>query len=107
MWLTSPRAVVDNIVVAHEVPAGAFAASRSINLPGITATVAEMIEALVRVAGADVAARITMRHDPVIDRIVRTWPRNFDTAFARSLGMRADADFESVIRQYIDDELKR
>lgn len=107
MWLTSPRTVIDNIVAAHEAPASAFGASRSINLPGISTTVAGMIEALVRVAGADVAARITMRHDPVIDRIVRTWPVDFDTAFARSLGMRADADFDGIVRQYIDDELKR
>ena len=107
MWLTSPRTVIDNIVAAHEAPASAFGASRSINLPGFSTTVAGMIEALVRVAGADVAARITLRHDPAIDRIVRTWPVDFDTAFARSLGMRADADFDGVIRQYIDDELKR
>jgi hypothetical protein len=25
--------------------------------------------------------------------------------FARKLGMRADADFESIVRQYVDDEL--
>jgi nucleoside-diphosphate-sugar epimerase len=107
MWLTSPRAVVANILAAHEVPASVFGASRSINLPGISTSVRGMIEALVRVAGADVAARITMQPDAAIDRIVRTWPVDFDTAFARSLGMRADADFDSIIRQYIADELRR
>jgi nucleoside-diphosphate-sugar epimerase len=107
MWLTSPRTVVDNIVVAHEAPAAAFGATRSINLPGISTTVAGMIASLARVAGADVAARIVKRHDPAIDRIVRTWPRDFDTVFARSLGMRADVDFDGIVRQYIDDELGR
>jgi nucleoside-diphosphate-sugar epimerase len=107
MWLTSPRTVVDNLVVAHEVPAAAFGATRSINLPGIATTVGGMIAALARVASTDVAARITMRHDPAIDRIVRTWPRDFDTVFARSIGMRADGDFDGIVRQYIDDELKR
>jgi nucleoside-diphosphate-sugar epimerase len=107
MWLTSPRMVVDNIVVAHEAPATAFGATRSINLPGISTTVAGMIASLARVAGVDVVARIVMRHDPAIDRIVRTWPRDFDTVFARSLGMRADVDFDGIVRQYIDDELGR
>lgn len=107
MWLTSPRTVVDNIVVAHEAPASAFGASRSINLPGISTTVGGMIESLVRVAGADVAARITMQHDERIARIVRTWPASFDTAFARSLGMRADTDFDGIVRQYVEDELHR
>ena len=41
----------------------------------------------------------------MIDRIVRTWPVNFDPAFGRSLGMQADADFDSIVRQYIADEL--
>lgn len=107
MWLTSPRTVIENMIVAHEAPASAFGASRSINLPGISTTVRGMIESLVRVAGADVAARITMRYDEGVDRIVRTWPRDFDTAFARSLRMRADTDFDAIVRQYIDDELAR
>jgi D-erythronate 2-dehydrogenase len=89
----------------RETPASAFGASRSINLPGISTTVGAMIEALERVAGAEVAARVTLRHDPAIDRIVRTWPRDFDTAFARSIGMRGDADFDGIVRQYIHDEL--
>jgi hypothetical protein len=59
------------------------------------------------VAGDEVAARIVMRHDPAIDRIVRTWPRDFDTAFARALGMRADVDFDGIVQQYVDDELRR
>jgi nucleoside-diphosphate-sugar epimerase len=107
MWLTSPRTVIENIVVAHEAPAAAFGASRSINLPGISTTVRGMIDSLARVAGADVAARITMRHDPAIDRIVQTWPRDFDTAFARKLGMQADRDFDGNVRQYLEDELGR
>ena len=107
MWLTSPRTVVQNMVAAHEVPASAFGATRSINLPGISTTVGGMIDSLARVAGADVAARITMRHDPAIDRIVRTWPANFDTVFARSIGMAADTDFDAIVRQYISDELRR
>ena len=107
MWLTSPRMVIENIVVAHEAPAAAFGTSRSINLPGISTTVRGMIDSLARVAGADVAARITMRHDPAIDRIVQTWPRDFDTVFARKLGMQADRDFDGNVRQYIEDELGR
>ena len=61
--------------------------------------------ALRRVAGDAVAARVTFREDDAIGRIVQSWPVDFDTVFARKLGMRADADFESIVRQYVDDEL--
>jgi nucleoside-diphosphate-sugar epimerase len=105
LWLLSPRRAIDNLIVAHEAPASAFAHTRSINVPGISTSVEAMLAALRRVAGDAVADRVTVREDAAIDRIVRTWPVNFDTAFGNALGMRADADFDSIIRQYIDDEL--
>ncbi len=105
MWLLSPRAVVKNLVIGHEVPASAFAQTRSVNVPGISLTVAEMVEALRRVAGEEVAGRIRWHVDPAINRIVQTWPRSFDAAFGRSLGMAADSDFDSIVRQYIAEEL--
>ena len=105
MWLLSPRAVIANMIVAHDAPAAAFAHTRSINVPGISIPVVGMIDALRRVAGDSVADRVVWRHDPAIDRIVQTWPVNFDTVFGRSLGMTGDADFDSIVRQYIADEL--
>lgn len=105
MWLLSPRRAVENLIIAHEAPAGSFAHTRSINVPGISTSVDAMLGALRRVAGDTVADRVRFQHDPTIDRIVQTWPVNFDTAFGNSLGMRADADFDSIVRQYIDDEL--
>lgn len=105
MSLISPRHVIDNLIVGHEAPAAAFGAVRTINVPCISLSVGEMLQALRRVAGDVVADRVTAALDPAIDRIVRTWPRDFEATLGRKLGMRADADFDSVIRQYIDDEL--
>jgi hypothetical protein len=106
MWLISPRRVIENLVLGHEAPATSFAHSRSVNVPGISVTVGTMVASLRRVAGDAVADRVRWQHDPAIDRIVKTWPRDFDAAFGRSLGMRADADFDAIVQQYIDDELR-
>ena len=46
-------------------------------------------------------------HDPVIDRIVATWPANFAPRLGPALGMRADADFEGIVRAYIADDMPR
>ena len=105
MWLLSPRAVIANMIIGHEAPAAAFAHTRSINVPGISIRVVDMIDALRRVAGDAVADRVVWRHDAAIDRIVQTWPVNFDTVFGRSLGMKGDDDFDGIVRQYIADEL--
>lgn len=106
MWVQSPRAVVDNLVLGHEAPASAFGLSRSINVPGICVAVGDMVDALRRVAGDAVAARVQWNFDPAIDRIVSTWPANFAPNLGPALGMRADADFESIIRAYIADDMR-
>jgi nucleoside-diphosphate-sugar epimerase len=107
MWVTSPRAVVANLIVGHEAPASAFARTRSINVPGILVSVGDMVAALRRVAGEDVAARVKWQHDPAIDRIVSTWPANFAPKLGPALGMRGDRDFESIVRAYIADDMPR
>ena len=104
MWLISPRCVVDNLIVGHEAPAASFSTTRAVNVPGISVEVGAMVESLRRVAGDAVASRVSWQLDPAIDRIVRTWPRDFEAKFGRSLGMRADPDFDSIVRQYIADE---
>jgi hypothetical protein len=108
-WITSPRSVVANLIIGHEVAAAEFAEAgfahtRSVNVPGLRVGIGQMIEALKSVAGEAVAARVKWQIDPVIDRIVATWPANFAPVLGPALGMGADRDFQSVIRQYIEDE---
>jgi len=107
MWVQSPRAVIGNLVIGHEAPASAFAYTRSINVPGISVAVGDMVAALRRVAGDAVADRVKWQYDPAIDRIVSTWPANFAPRLGPALGMQADADFESIVRAYIADDLPR
>ena len=71
------------------------------NLPGITLTVREMIDAMGRVAGEDAAARVRFVPDARIQGIVRTWPVRFRTERALEMGFRADEDFDSVVRDYM------
>ena len=107
MWVSSPRTVVANLIVGHEAPAAGFGSTRSVNVPGIRVSVRDMVEALRRIGGDAVAARVKWQLDPVIDKIVSTWPSNFAPSLGLSLGMRADSDFESIVRSYIADDLPR
>jgi len=104
IWLLSPKRVTEAFVHAHELAASAWGTRRSLNLPGITATVAETVEALGRIAGADVAKRVVFKPDARIQAIVRTWPARFETPRAVTMGFQADPDVETVIRDYIRDE---
>jgi nucleoside-diphosphate-sugar epimerase len=104
VWMLSPGRVVEAFLHAWELPAETWGAQRWLNLPGITASVAQMIEALKRVAGAKVAERVTYKPDARIQAIVKTWPVSFRTPRALALGFAPDRDVESIIRAYIADE---
>ena len=107
VWVVSPRTVIASLVTGHEAPAGAFAYTRSVNVPGLCVSVGEMVEALRRIAGQAVAARVKWQLDPTTDRIVQTWPTRFDPVLGPKLGMRADPDFDSIVRAYIEDDLPK
>jgi nucleoside-diphosphate-sugar epimerase len=104
VWLLSPRKVVEAFIHAHDLPAVKWGSNRVVNLPGITVTVAEMIESMGKIAGAQARKRVSFKLDARIDAIVKTWPVRFATARALALGFRADAGIDAVIRDYIADE---
>jgi nucleoside-diphosphate-sugar epimerase len=103
MWVQSPVAVIENLLVGHEAPAAALAASRSVNVPGISVAVGDMVAALRAVAGDTVADRVRWQLDPAVDRIVSTWPAALTAEHGHALGMRADHDFAAIVRAYIGD----
>ena len=105
MWVLSPRRVIESLLIGHDIDAKAFGTFRAVSVPGMQVRVGDMAKALERVAGAQVAARISWKHDPRIDRIVSTWPSNFDAKKGLAMGMQVDASFEDNIRAYIADEL--
>ena len=104
VWLLSPGKVVEAFIHAWELAPEAWGTQRWLNLPGITASVAQMVEAMRRVAGDAAAKRVVYKADARIQAIVRTWPVNFRTPRALKMGFKPDADVESVIRDYIADE---
>jgi D-erythronate 2-dehydrogenase len=104
-WHASPRAATQFLVHAAEMGGVALGNRRALTLPGLSCTVAEQLEALKRVAGAGAVARVKHVADPVIERIVAGWPRNFDAARARALGFAAENSFDDIIRVHIEDEL--
>jgi hypothetical protein len=60
-----------------------------------------MIAALRRAAGSEVADRVRFQIDEPIARIVRSWPSRFETARARAMGFPQDADFASILHDYM------
>jgi len=104
-WHASPRSAAGFLVHAARIDTAQLGGRRSLNLPGVSCTVAEQIEALRAIAGGDAVKLIKPQPDETIMGIVQNWPRDFDPKMAASLGFTAEADFEEIIRVYMEDDL--
>ena len=105
MVILSPRRVVEALLHAMRLPDADWGMTRALQLPGITAKVGEMADALARVAGPSVAGRIRWEPDPTIQRIVRGWPARVQADRAQRMGFKPDGSIEEIIRAHIEDEL--
>lgn len=107
LWVLSPQAAIAAFLHAHEIPGATWGPRRALNLPGLTVTVAQMLEALRAVGGGAAVARVQMQPDERIRAIVGSWPARFATKRAAALGFSADADFESIVRAYAREHAAR
>ena len=101
------RTCVDGLIALYEADAAALGPDRALNLPVLTVSVAEMVEAVETVAaerGRDLGP-ITVVPDPDIPRIVDSWPARMEAGRARALGLSADDGLEPIVGEYIEDFL--
>lgn len=101
----SPRAAVGFLVHAAGLTREQLGPRINLAMPGVSCTVGEQIDALRRVAGDKVVARIRREPDQLVQRIVASWAERLDAKRARDLGFKAEATFDAIIRAHIEDEL--
>ena len=104
-WFTSPRSAIGFLIHAANLDLALVGPRRNLNMPGISATVGEEIEALRRFGGEKAVKLIRAEKDAVIERIVAGWPSDFDTERARRLGFKAETSFDDIISVHVEDEL--
>jgi nucleoside-diphosphate-sugar epimerase len=105
LWLLSPDGAVDALyraLIAEQVAWDEHTGRTALNIPGISVTVAEMVESLRRHAGEQAVRHIRWQRDPKIETIVTSWPGRFETARANALGFSADADFDHIVRSHLE-----
>lgn len=100
MWLSSPNTAVANLVHAYLVPAEELPAWRVLDIPGVSVTVGEMLQALESIGGAQARALVSEVPEESIMDIVCSWPGAFDVERSLALGFAPDASFESAVRQF-------
>ena len=105
MPVSGYRTVVEGFLRLYEADGGAIGDDRAISFPAFNASVGEMIEALKRTATNRRLGPIRVAPDPVIEKIVATWPTNSSADRALALGLPQDRTLDPIIQTYIADFL--
>lgn len=100
-WFASPASAVGALCHAAEIETASLGLNRALNLPGVSATVQEMLDALERTVGSEALSLIDEVPDPEIERIVTPWPQAFAPERALSLGFRAEESFDEIVEAYL------
>ena len=99
--LSSPTRTIEGIIRAAEATDAQWGPPTAVNLAALRTTVGEMAAALEQVAGKAATDLLDWTPDPAVLKLVNTWPGNVAYARATGLGLQADPDFLSIVRDYI------
>jgi nucleoside-diphosphate-sugar epimerase len=104
-WVCSPRRAVEWLLHAAAMDTATMGLDRSINPPGISTTVAHLLQALDTVK-PDASRLVRRVEDKEIAAIVGLWPPAFETLRAHTLGFAAHEPLVEVVHAFIEDDLE-
>jgi D-erythronate 2-dehydrogenase len=104
-WFASPRSAIGFFLRAATLDTAPLQGQTALNMPGLSATVAEQIAALRDYAGDGAVALIDRIPDARIAAIVETWAQAYDATRATALGFTAETDFAQILQVYVQDDM--
>ncbi|MCD0501784.1 NAD-dependent epimerase/dehydratase family protein [Bordetella petrii] len=99
--VASADAVAQALLRLHDVPAEQLPHGRAMNLPALTVSIGDMVDSMRRRGAGRPLGQVRYQPDAALQRIVDSWPKGFVSRHAQGLGLRADADFDAIIDQYL------
>jgi nucleoside-diphosphate-sugar epimerase len=101
MPVASVGAVARALIKLYEMPSDALGAVRTINLPGLSVTVEDMVAAMARKAKPGAADLITWKADAALQGLLDAMPKGFTSARALRAGILPESGFDDVIDDFL------
>ncbi len=102
--VASVTRVAGALLDVHDLPGSVFGHTRTMNLPSLTVSVADMVDSLRGYATPRPMGRVTWEPDAKLQAVVSGWPRRFVSQRATQLGIASDARFEEIIDAFVREE---
>lgn len=102
-WLASPKTIQENLVRVLNMESDKLPKHvRHINIPGVSVSVQELLDALAKHGGEDKLQYVKEVPDAGQEKILRSWPSAFDTTTPLSLGLVVDESADVIVKQYVE-----
>jgi D-erythronate 2-dehydrogenase len=98
------RTAAECFIRLAELPCDVLGDDHVLNLPNLSITAGELVEAARR-AGA--ATQIDVRPDAEIEAVVRSWPEAARAGRALALGLPQDESLDAIVQGYVEDAYLR
>ncbi len=96
LWLLSLPTCIDSLLRAAQVRADRLPSGRAWNLPALRATPGQVVAALCRRFGGDLAGRVEFQPNAALQAQFARWPP-LSTDIADGLGFRHDGDLDTLV----------
>lgn len=102
-YICSPSSTIENLVRVLNMRSDALPKhQRHIMFPGISVTIQDLMDALAKYGGEGKLDLLREETNDDFERILRSWPEDFDPATPDRLGLVRDETAEKLVREYID-----
>lgn len=95
------QTVVRNLIALHDADKAALGDSIAFNQPALTISMDEIVSATQRTVPGAGNLDFSFGSDPALEAIVAGWPKGFVSARADVLGIKPDANFETIVTHYL------
>ncbi|OTB08249.1 hypothetical protein M426DRAFT_317368 [Hypoxylon sp. CI-4A] len=102
-FLVSPETLQENLIRVLNMDSAKLPRHiRHINVPGISVSIQELMDALAKYGGEDKLKFLKEEADPDLERILRSWAPELDTTTPLKLGLIKDESADALVKQYVD-----
>lgn len=102
-YVCSPSSTIENLVRVLNLESDMLPPhQRAIVFPGVSATIQEMMNALAKYGGEDKLKLLREETNPEFERILRSWPEDFDPTTPDRLGLIRDQRVEDLVKEYVE-----
>ncbi|KAK0737324.1 hypothetical protein B0T21DRAFT_410777 [Apiosordaria backusii] len=103
-FLASPKTIAENLIRTLKLKSDVLPMhKRVIQFPGVSVSIQEMMDALAKYGGEGKLRLVKEVQDENLERILRSWPTDFDLSTAEKLGLVVDEGpgAEGIVGEYV------